>query len=40
MGKFNGEILRKNDVQQGLFHLLQYIFVSKDSQNLKGRPLE
>jgi hypothetical protein len=27
-------------VQQGLFHLLQNMPVSKDSQNLKGRPLE
>jgi len=46
MGKCYGEILRvwemlwKNDVHQGLFHLLQNIPVSKYSQNLKGTPLQ
>ena len=38
MGKFYGEMLWKNDVQQGLFHVLQNIPVSKESQNLKGTP--
>jgi len=40
MGKFNGEMLWENDVQQGLFHLLQNTPVSKHSQNLKGGPSE
>jgi hypothetical protein len=38
-GKFNGEMLRENDVQQGLFYLLQNIPVSKDSQNFESRTL-